>query len=635
MTSSSERATRSKSTIAADPPGFIWRVRRGGGSEAPLSSLPREHARHYDSRDPSRLERMIAEPDKQGIDEALLSRARTCILALTAAGATRFNDQSTLPYMAPQQRTRVLVVDQPESSPAVQGARVHPGGVPHMLNTARQEYPTAEIILLVHPDTPLREAKQKRKAAGRVHATVVTAGVHPFEVVRCADHVFTRTSHLGFEALLLDKPVSCFGVPFYAGWGVTDDRVAVPRRGLARSVEQIFAAAYLQYCIYFDPHTGQRCELETIIEHVARQRDYFRQNQGVTYCFGFGPWKHNYVRAYLRSPDAQVRFSWSAVDAQLRGFDERARILLWGMRQAHGLDALARHSQVPIWRMEDGFLRSVGLGSDFYAPASLVVDREGIYFDPNRPSELESILERGGFTDSELARAQALREHIVRAEVSKYNVGDGSTTLVRPAGNRRVILVPGQVEDDASIQLGCVDVRTNEGLIRAVREQNPNAYIIFKPHPDVTSGNRKGGVATDQALRFCDQVIVDVPLPRCLAIADEVHTMTSLVGFEALMRGLTVAAYGRPFYSGWGLTRDRHTVERRTRTLSLDELVAGTLLRYPRYISHRTGLFTTPEVVVAELREQMEAIKHLPKVSRRTRKLRKLAQAVRGLLHAQ
>ena len=39
-----------------------------------------------------------------------------------------------------------------------------------------------------------------------------------------------------------------------------------------------------------------------------------------------------------------------------------------------------------------------------------------------------------------------------------------------------------------------------------------------------------------------------------LGIVDEVHTLTSLTGFEALLRGIEVHAYGGPFYAGWGLT---------------------------------------------------------------------------------
>lgn len=78
--------------------------------------------------------------------------------------------------------------------------------------------------------------------------------------------------------------------------------------------------------------------------------------------------------------------------------------------------------------------------------------------------------------------------------------------------------------------------------------------------------------------------------------------MTSLAGFEALLRGKPVTTYGMPFYAGWGLTTDHCHCPRRTRRLTLAQLVAGTLILYPRYVNPLTGLFTTPEMIVELLR---------------------------------
>jgi capsular polysaccharide export protein len=77
--------------------------------------------------------------------------------------------------------------------------------------------------------------------------------------------------------------------------------------------------------------------------------------------------------------------------------------------------------------------------------------------------------------------------------------------------------------------------------------------------------------------------------------------LTSLIGFEALLRGTQVVCWGQPFYAGWGLTQDRHPHARRTRRLALDELVAGALLRYPVYLSRVDGLNCTPEQALDEL----------------------------------
>jgi capsular polysaccharide export protein len=235
------------------------------------------------------------------------------------------------------------------------------------------------------------------------------------------------------------------------------------------------------------------------------------------------------------------------------------------------------------------------------------------------------------FSPAELARAARLREHIVATRISKYNVG-GERAIAVPSG-RRVILCPGQVEDDASIVLGCKDVRTNLGLLEAARQAFPHAFIIFKPHPDVLSGNRVGAVDPVAAKRLCDHIEEDATLAACLDVADEVHTMTSLVGFEGLLRGKRVVVHGQPFYGGWGLTHDHNPLARRTRKRTLDALCAATLLRYPRYLNRSTGRFTTPEVVIEQLRAEREraGTERAIKLTWPRRQVRKLVQIVRGV----
>ena len=86
-----------------------------------------------------------------------------------------------------------------------------------------------------------------------------------------------------------------------------------------------------------------------------------------------------------------------------------------------------------------------------------------------------------------------------------------------------------------------------------------------------------------------------------LMAVDEVHVLTSLAGFEALLRGKSVTCYGLPFYSGWGLTEDVVPNPRRNRRLSLDELVAGALIEYPVYLSRMSDALITPEQALDEL----------------------------------
>jgi capsular polysaccharide export protein len=161
--------------------------------------------------------------------------------------------------------------------------------------------------------------------------------------------------------------------------------------------------------------------------------------------------------------------------------------------------------------------------------------------------------------------------------------------------------VPGQVEDDASVRLGGGAIRTNLALLRAVRAAQPDALLIYKPHPDIEAGFRRGRIPASTLAGLADQVLVGAPMDAVLRQVDAVHTLTSLTGFEALLRGLPVTCWGSPFYAGWGLTEDRVPIPRRQRRRSLDELVAVALILYPRCMDPLTGLPCPPEILLERM----------------------------------
>ena len=351
------------------------------------------------------------------------------------------------------------------------------------------------------------------------------------------------------------------------------------------------------------------------------------------FCINFTRWKQNYIRAFLRSDD-ELMFVSSAQQAIKKGFDSSAQLVSWASKDQLEVEKLVRQFETKVWLVEDGFIRSTGLGTDLTAPASLVLDKTGIYYDPNQPSDLENLLQTKEFTEDELQRAEKIKRALLQNELSKYNLGKKfNKDSFKAKAGQTIILIPGQVEGDASIKKGCVDVKTNAALIKAVRKKEPEAYLIYKPHPDVVSGNRNGKVRKD-TLQLCDLVLLDASITDCLAVVDEVHTMTSLVGFEGLLRELKVVCYGLPFYAGWGLTQDRYKIERRTRQLKLVELVAATLIDYPRYIDWQTGEFTSPEVIVEQLKQQIEQQggKQTNQVFWLSRKFRKIRNAIYGVL---
>jgi capsular polysaccharide export protein len=309
---------------------------------------------------------------------------------------------------------------------------------------------------------------------------------------------------------------------------------------------------------------------------------------GPIYAHGFSWRKRRYLRHFVgRHRVAVVRHGGEVAPG--------ATLFVWGT----SAPPPSLPAGVRLVRVEDGFLRSVGLGADLTRPLSWVLDDVGIYYDARRPSALEVLLQAGGFEQEELARAQALRMRIVESGLTKYNLP--SSTWRRPAHATSVVLVPGQVESDASIAAGCHTLRTNLDLLRAVRQSSPDAWIVYKPHPDVVAGLRSRGSGEEQVRSHCDEVLLEGSMHDLLQEVDEVHVLTSLTGFEALLRGKPVTCWGHPFYAGWGLTKDSAAHPRRSRTLNLDELVAGALLRYPVYVCPEGRRCTVEEALEALL----------------------------------
>lgn len=332
------------------------------------------------------------------------------------------------------------------------------------------------------------------------------------------------------------------------------------------------------------------------------------------YFFGFSRWKHRYITPFFQEySKKQLKFINPIVSshlklALLKGLDKDSHIYFWGRKNFPEVEDFANEQGISIYCVEDGFIRSVSLGSDLTQPYSQVIDKRGIYFDPTQPSDLEEILNRYDFENNPelIERAKKLKNQIILNKISKYNA-DSNVALDFSGLGKTVALVAGQVEDDASIQYGANGM-TNLELLQTVRESYPDRFIIFKPHPDVLSGNRVGDIPEDKALMYCDRFITDIGMASVLEAVDEVHTMTSLTGFEALIYGKKVYTYGLPFYAGWGLTVDQKNCERRVRNLSIDELAAATYLLYPKYISPKTKKYCEAEDVILELKEQKDAL---------------------------
>ncbi|MBO9669949.1 MAG: hypothetical protein J7485_05485 [Sphingobium sp.] len=365
------------------------------------------------------------------------------------------------------------------------------------------------------------------------------------------------------------------------------------------ALEMLVVRDLLQGVTYCSPFSGELIDPLELVAILASWRTLIDDNRTISAAFGFARWKQDTVEPLLWG-GRPVPFH-HARDGLLDELSEGVGIAVWKARVPPAFLARLEAGPWRILEVEDGFIRSTGLGADCVPPLSIVLDDLGVHYDPTRPNRLEMRMAQGEFAAADLDRARALREWIVREGVSKYGVG-AQAALPRPAPGKKHLLVVGQVEDDRSVQFGGGAVQSNLELLRRVRQIEPDAYLIYRPHPDVEAGHRHGAIPPRVALDIADAVEPKSAIGALIDIVDEVHVITSLAGFEALLRGKAVTTHGTPFFAGWGLTRDLGEVPaRRGAVRTIDELVAATLLHYPLYLDPVTNLPCPPEIMVMRL----------------------------------
>ncbi|MBX3477611.1 MAG: capsular polysaccharide biosynthesis protein [Brevundimonas sp.] len=562
--------------------GFLRSVGLGETGATSLSLIVDDLGVYYDATRPSRLEHLICTADAW-CDAGLRGRARGLIDRIVAARISKTNMGGPLDPAILRPGRRVLVVDQTAGDASIGYGLAGPDSFRAMLAAARAQNPDAQIIVKRHPAVAAGRKQGCIDAADLEGVTLIDADVRPADLLAAVDAVYCVTSALGFEALLRGLPVSCFGAPFYSGWGLTTDAVDTGRRGVARDIEQVAAAALIAYSRYIDPVTGRRCEAEQALERLIALRDRADRLAGGWSLTGFAPAKRGAIRRLLNSPKASHRFVGSPRAAARHAAQTGGRLAWWAGKETEAVRAAATAFDGPTVRIEDGFIRSQGLGSDFFGALSVALDDLGVYYDPRTPSRLEALIQTGDPTPDQAARARRLCNRVVEAGVSKYNLAGAPIPTDWP-GDRERVLVVGQVENDKSILTGCEAIRTNAGLIAAVRADRPDAFMIYRNHPDVLAGNRPGRLDA-AALGAVDAVADGLDVIDCIQACDRLATLTSLAGFEALLRGKAVSTYGRPFYAGWGLTEDRLTFARRTRRADLDALIHAALIAYPVYVA--------------------------------------------------
>ena len=234
----------------------------------------------------------------------------------------------------------------------------------------------------------------------------------------------------------------------------------------------------------------------------------------------------------------------------------------WGLRPTtHKARAFAAEHQLPFIALEDGFLRSLGLGVAGYPPYSIVYDDIGIYYDTTRPSRLEQLILAADTMPSEtLAQAQQAMDFILQHHLSKYNHApelSDDHPLHSPSKPETVLIID-QTFGDMAIQYGGADASTFELMFQTALNENPQADIWVKTHPDVLCGKKQGYLTQLAQQHRAHLLAEDINPISLLQNVDKVYCVTSQMGFEALLCGKPLTTFGLPWYAGWGVSDDRH-----------------------------------------------------------------------------
>ena len=568
---------------------FLRSVHPGRAGAPPMGVIIDPHGVYYDSSAPSAIERILATDSLA--DNELLQRSDAGLARLIASDLSKYNNfavDAELP-----EPPYVLVVDQTHGDASIRFGGASAAAFDTMLAAAVRENPGKRIVIKSHPETALGLRKGHFGAEHvRPHIQLVVASLSPWKLLAGATAVYTVSSQLGYEAILAGRRPRVFGQPFYAGWGLSDDAMPLPRRTRTLTRTQMFAATHLIAPIWYDPCRDRQCSFEQALDQLEVEARAFREDRKGYVAVGIRLWKRPTLQSFF-GREKRVLFDDNPTRAIAKARKSGRGLLVWAGRETAEL----RDCGLPLARIEDGFLRSRGLGAELVPPLSLVRDSTGIYYDPTRPSDLETFIATpapdGG------RRSQALVASLRTLRLSKYNLATADTPDM-PPGHR--ILVPGQVEDDASIKLGASATSTNLALLAKVRAINQAKVVIFKPHPDVEAGLRIGRVSPQQ-IEGLATVIASFADPISLIDScDEIYTIASLLGFEALLRAKPVTCLGMPFYAGWGLTTDLAPApSRRTARPDLLQLAHAVLIAYPRYFDPVSRLPCPPEVVVERL----------------------------------
>ncbi|MCU1750285.1 capsule biosynthesis protein [Pseudomonas sp. 6D_7.1_Bac1] len=348
--------------------GFLRSSSLGVEGAPPLSMVVDPIGIHYLSDRPSLLENILQKPEQLTVQE--LMTAGALITLMRQSGIGKYNNAPDLDPNDPLGRTSALVwvVDQTYGDFSIAGGGLCEADFVRMLDAAIAENPGADVRVRIHPDCLAGHKKScLLEAATARGVTLESRNLSWASLARRARRVYVATSQAGLEALIQGVAVTCFGAPFYTGWGLTDDRLAIPRRQARPSLEQLVAAAYIRYCRYVDPMIDRPCNVMTVARQLARQKAQDTRFSGTLTVIGVARRDRQRVHQLVASRWGRLTFANDSPTLMAQVKERGGKLLVWGANASKDFEARAEAAGLTVWRLSTTDMTDC-------APTTVIID---------------------------------------------------------------------------------------------------------------------------------------------------------------------------------------------------------------------------------------------------------------------
>ncbi|EOV7168968.1 capsular polysaccharide biosynthesis protein, partial [Campylobacter coli] len=280
--------------------GFLRSLNLGVENSPSFSIVKDDIGIYYDATAPSKLENIL---NTYEFSSKELAWAKKAIELIKKEKLSKYNNNLCVSKeLFSVNEERVLIITQVANDASLKFGLADGFSTQDMINDAIKENLNAKIYIKIHPDV-LSGKKQSDFSLQDLpsRCVILKENYNPIELLSHFKKVYTKTSGMGFEALMLGCKCVCYGMPFYAGWGLTQDKLECKRRVKKRSLEEVFCAAYILYSEYFNPYLNQKSDIFDTIFTLARYKKIEQANSHTLYFLGFSKWKREFVKPFFKA----------------------------------------------------------------------------------------------------------------------------------------------------------------------------------------------------------------------------------------------------------------------------------------------------------------------------------------------